>query len=254
MEYSQMAKRTRVSARRNGIRKTARQAQRSAHQAQPPQPAIKIASRRRRPIRVSVKYTSELLENARQRFEETDESLASIAVDLDIHKVTLWRLARRYGWKRHSSPPHDLSSAAKLLLQVKRLEDASLKSADQTAPAQRAAEGQVAGESALPPIEMTVEQMHRTVIAELATVQTMRAAHGREPQSPIDAERTARTLAIHTATLQKLQRMQCAAPQTGPYDDDIPADIDEFRNDLARRIDAFVESETDEEDGGSSNT
>ena len=73
----------------------------------------------------------------------------------------------------------------------------------------------------------------------------MRARLKREPQNPVDAERTARTLSSLTETLQKLQRLQCTLPETElKDDDDVPADIDEFRNELARRIDAFVDSRT----------
>src|SRR4029077_17287564 len=41
------------------------------------------------------------------------------------------------------------------------------------------------------------------------------------------------------------QRLQCTLPETElKDDDDMPADIDEFRNELARRINAFVDSRT----------
>jgi hypothetical protein len=72
----------------------------------------------------------------------------------------------------------------------------------------------------------------------------MRARMKNTPQSPSDAERTARTLGSLTDTLHKLQRMSCAIPQAADYDD-MPTDIDAFRIDLARRIDAFVASRTE---------
>ena len=261
-----MAKRKRAPARRKTTRKTAHQANKSRHQAQLPGQAT-----RRSPATwrgVPIEYTPELLENARYRFEETDETLTSIAAELGVHRNTLRLLALRMSWKRYV-PPRDLSPAAKLLVEAKRLTaPAPLQSTEQTAPTQRDAEEQApksmqsaenggepgaanddaalapSGEPPLPPLGETIERMHRAVLKELSAVETMRAALGREPQSPIDAQRTASTLARLTETLQKLQRLQCATPQTGPYDDDMPADIDEFRRDLARRIDAFVESRT----------
>jgi hypothetical protein len=50
--------------------------------------------------------------------------------------------------------------------------------------------------------------------------------------------------------LQKLQRMQPTPASAGPDDADMPADIDEFRNELARRIEMFVIERTDAVDGG----
>jgi hypothetical protein len=55
-----------------------------------------------------------------------------------------------------------------------------------------------------------------------------------------------------TQTLQLIQRMRASAAleaertrkDNGHDDDDLPADIDAFRDELARRIDAFVASRT----------
>ncbi len=101
----------------------------------------------------------------------------------------------------------------------------------------------------------TIERLERAVLAELATVEAMRAAMGTLPHKPPGAARTVRTLGMLTQTLQHLQRLRAsealqaraAAGSNGQddHDDDRPRDIDEFRRDLARRIDAFVESRTD---------
>jgi hypothetical protein len=87
-------------------------------------------------------------------------------------------------------------------------------------------------------------------LEELAAVEALRTQLKQKPQSRLDAERIARTLSSLTETLQKLQRLECTVPQTGSYDDDMPADIDEFRRELARRIDAFVASRAEPGDGG----
>lgn len=95
----------------------------------------------------------------------------------------------------------------------------------------------------------TIMRLHRAVLEELAVVEAMRAQLKREPQNPGDAERTARTLSNLTETLHKLQRLECTLPETERKDDDdMPADIDEFRNELARRIRAFVESRAERGD------
>ena len=98
----------------------------------------------------------------------------------------------------------------------------------------------------LPPPGNTILRLRRAVLEELRAVEAMRAKLKR---NPADAERTARTLSSLTETLQKLQRLQCTLPETElKDDDDMPADIDEFRNELARRINAFVDSRTGGDD------
>src|SRR5262245_718551 len=97
-----------------------------------------------------------------------------------------------------------------------------------------------------PPPGDTIMRRHRALLKELGAVEAMRA---KKPQNPADAERTARTLSSLTETLQKLQRLQCTLPEIElKDDDDMPADIDEFRNELARRINAFVDSQTGRDD------
>jgi hypothetical protein len=92
----------------------------------------------------------------------------------------------------------------------------------------------------------TILRLRRAVLEELRAVEAMRAKLKR---NPADAERTARTLSSLTETLQKLQRLQCTLPETELKDnDDLPADIDGFRNELARRINAFVDSRTGGDD------
>jgi hypothetical protein len=100
----------------------------------------------------------------------------------------------------------------------------------------------------------TIERLERAVLAELATIEAMRAALGTLPQKPPGAARTVRTLSMLTQTLQHLQRLRAsealaAKPPAGNEhdddNDDMPRDLDEFRRDLARRIDAFVASRTD---------
>ena len=98
----------------------------------------------------------------------------------------------------------------------------------------------------LPPPGNTILRLRRAVLEDLRAVEAMRAKLKR---NPVDAERTARTLSSLTETLQKLQRLQCTLPETElKDDDDMPADIDEFRNELARRIKAFVDSRTGGDD------
>jgi hypothetical protein len=91
----------------------------------------------------------------------------------------------------------------------------------------------------------TIDRLEAAVLKELAVVERQRAALGPEPLRPFDANIIARTLSSLTETLSKLRRLRLAAqPQPDVTHDDMPADIDEFRNELARRIRAFVASRT----------
>jgi hypothetical protein len=87
-----------------------------------------------------------------------------------------------------------------------------------------------------------IEALRHAVDEEIAAVRALRARLKGVPHSTEAAGRTSRTLADLTTTLERLHRLEIGAPQhDGLTDhDDMPADIDEFRNELARRIRAFV--------------
>jgi hypothetical protein len=190
-------------------------------------------------------YTPELLANGRYRYEQTAEQVATIAADFGIHPGSLRRLAQRLGWVRYNMAPRALPAAARLMAEAARIETLS-RPPDGEMPA--AATDDIAG------FDVTViARLERQVMEELATVEAMRAQLKGLPRRPRDAETTARTLTALTDTLQKLQRLRCAVPQTGPNHDDIsdmPADLDEYRLELTRRIRQFLASRSAGRDGG----
>ena len=116
-----MAKRTRASAR--------------------PRPKQRLAYRKparmRGPVGVPITYTPELLANGRYRYEQTDESLISIASDFGVNRNTFRALAVREGWVRYRPPPRDLLPAAKLLAQADDLKSLGLGTACQARPPPR---------------------------------------------------------------------------------------------------------------------
>ena len=77
------------------------------------------------------RYTARFLAAAKRRYEETDQSMPSIAFELAISLRTLHRMVEREGWyKRIDRPPHDLSPAELLLeraIALKRVFDAQQK-------------------------------------------------------------------------------------------------------------------------------
>lgn len=94
-----------------------------------------------------------------------------------------------------------------------------------------------------------IETLREAVDDELAAVRALRASLKDVPHSPETAGRISHTLASLTATLERLHRLEIGAPRTHGADayDDMPADIDEFRERLARRIRAFVASRREPE-------
>jgi transposase-like protein len=215
-------------------------------------PPRKLPSRRAPAHRT---YSPALLANGRRRYEQTPESVASIAADFGIHHYSLIRLAKREHWVRYQPGPRTLPASAQLLEEAQKLErdrlaanSPSPESADNSSSQQSEEPCTAAPEhDALPPLAQTVERLHRAVLAELATVEAMRAQLGRSPRESLEAARTAQTLSNLTDILRKLTGLQCAAGSAASGDDydDMPADIDEFRRDLAHRIDALFKSGID---------
>jgi hypothetical protein len=184
-------------------------------------------------------FTPDAIEHARQRYEETDETQASIAADFGVHSKTLRTLAHKQGWKlRKHRPPRDLPEAIRLNLL-----------ADQ---AVGAANGEASSDPAMVPAsgEMAMSQniaarLEQALEKELRKVEALRNEFGPVAHRSIEAERTARTLATLTETLFKVRRLREPSPIGAVADDDMPADIAGFRRALAERMDAFVRSRTD---------
>jgi hypothetical protein len=227
-----MAKQSRAPTRRRSTATAKSKRAAKPKGAAKPEDAVKVPVQRT--------YTPELLANGRYRYEQTAEQVATIAADFGIHPGSLRRLGQRLGWVRYDMAPRALPAAARLMAEAARIETLS-RPPDGETPA--AATEDIAG------FDVTViARLERQVMEELATVEAMRAQLKGLPRRPRDAETTARTLTALTDTLQKLQRLRCAVPQTGPNHDDIsdmPADLDAFREALAQRIEKFLASRTD---------
>lgn len=91
-----------------------------------------------------------------------------------------------------------------------------------------------------------IDALRGAVDEEIAAVRALRASLKGVPHSTETAGRTSRTLADLTTTLERLHRLEIGASQHNGQDtyadkfSDIPADPDAFRDELARRIRAFV--------------
>ena len=180
----------------------------------------------RRPV---FRFTPEALADMRYRVVETDEPRPQIAADYGIHVNTLYRFARKYEWPmRKDRAPRDVPAVRKSIL-----------AAESSAQAQTEAIRSQSDE-----LLSLVDRLERAVATELSALELFRITHGMHALTPVESERITRTLERLTATLSKVERLRAsAAPSNSPtFDYDMPEDIDAFRDELARQIEAFVAS------------
>ncbi|HEY4773997.1 MAG TPA: transposase [Xanthobacteraceae bacterium] len=90
-----------------------------------------------------------------------------------------------------------------------------------------------------------VRRMWRTADAQVREIETRILCAA---QAPEERERDARVLALLVKTLRELtaldQRERADTATDATPDDDGPRDMDEFRRELARRMEAFVDART----------
>jgi hypothetical protein len=210
-----------------------------------------------------LKFTPALIADVRRRYEHTSEGLAAMAADLGCSIETVRNIATREGWLRYAPPPRDLSPAARLKARAEKLaeqggdpgEGESIAEATPTrspSPTALAGDLPLAGGGKEAPLALadTAEQLHCELLMLLAELRATRARMKRERYGKHDLRQTSQVIANLTATLRTLQPMLCPVAPAGAEDDhdDMPADIDEFRDALARRIAAFMESRPDDGD------
>lgn len=174
-------------------------------------------------------FTPEAIEHARQRYECTDETQGSIALDFGVSRKTLDRLAKQQGWKlRKDRAARDLPLSLKLGLEA----DRQVRIGDGAAINEKAS---------------LADRLEQAVEKELRKVESLRGQFGAPSQRSIEAERIARTLATLTDTLFKVRRLRSPSNETSTSHDDLPADADAFRDALAQRMETFVRSRADAE-------
>jgi hypothetical protein len=220
-------------------------------------------------MRGSLDPTPELLGHVKHRYQETNETVRSIATDAGVAERTVYRWAKEGGWRRRRARPRELPPDLQLTLDVDHaLEEADvgagLKPAptDSTVPSDAGASDRhndregglrpapTADEAAAGPVDLlaVAERLERQLEQNLARVERMREAQW--PHNPADAERTTRALERLTDALLKVRRLRNPETNTADRDGadrndfDMPGDIDEFRRAFARRIRAFVRSRT----------
>ncbi|QDM16572.1 hypothetical protein FNL55_11345 [Tardiphaga sp. vice352] len=181
-------------------------------------------------------FTDEALADIRRRYVETDETTASIAESYGMNRNTVTATAKRQGWPmRRDRPPRELPA------ELRGTAPATGTSAAALAAEAAILEAEAADKDALP-LALRLEQ---AVVRELARVE--RRTGGGVAMRPSESERVARTLSTLTQTLFKVRALrEPGSVSADAQHDDMPADLDGFRDALARRIEAFVASRADD--------
>jgi hypothetical protein len=187
-------------------------------------------------------YTPAFMASVQHDVEKTELPLHAIAKKHEISKRTLHLWIEKENWTKRSEKLRELPPAARLLHQ------ATAMLAERKAPGTATeTSGANTTDANSPPLS-AIDRLERLVEQELTAEEAVRAQLGPLPRNVADAERTARTLSTLTQTLHALQRLRSGTTPDLDDDDDMPRDIDAFRRDLARRIDAFVASRTERSD------
>jgi len=186
-------------------------------------------------------HTDTLVVAVQDRYENTDQPLNSIGAEFGISGRTVSRMANEHGWKKRSERVRNLPPAIQLLEEAK-----ALATSEAPAPSPPLAMLAERGEKS------AADRLEALVVKQIEAEEIKRSLYAGKRRAKTTDDRCARTLATLTQTLHTLQRLRAGEnPERETFNDDyddMPRDIDEFRRNLARRIEAFVASRTDDSD------
>jgi len=194
------------------------------------------------------RYTPEFLASLRQRYEGSDRPMRQLARDFGIGISTLSALVEKEGWhkrsqRRRGAPEAPYIAEASALMAA--LPPRGSSGAD--AEPLPAAEAPASLPGAAPPAggqRSAAERLEALLTQEIAAEEAARAELGELPHLRAEADGCTRRLAILTQTLKTLRAIPPPAPAA---EDDQPMDIDELREDLARRLHALIDGRIDSE-------
>jgi AcrR family transcriptional regulator len=159
----------------------------------------------------------------RRLYEHTNVPVEDLAAMLGVTKTTFYKRRKKWGWRlRHDRLP--------------RVEPP--REPDEIEPAEEGARASPASP------EFGLLLRARQVVEQgLSAVEQIVAQLKATPEHSEDAERAARALAGFMRTLQEIRRLETPAPATPRQDDNDrkPAgNLDDFRRELARKIDGII--------------
>ena len=207
------------------------------------------------------KYAPEIVAAVGHRYMFSDDTLEEIAAIFNINERDITRMRMQEGWppryariRRVPQIPPGYEAPAQTPPPSAQQGEPPPDGLPQSEPiatdeseAGLSLAACAGGETTeLPPSGSLIDRLERLVEQELAAEERLRARSVASPRRHVEVQRCARALAALTQTVHMLTRLRGSVvpqPESQP-DDDMPRDIDGFRNELARRIDAFVASRT----------
>jgi len=176
----------------------------------------------------------DLVAEGKRLYEQTTTPLRDVAAMMGICRRTLENRIREWNWtrRRTATRPIELHHALRGAV-IAAITDKSASAGASLVPV-------------TPQQRMAIVlRIQETVEDELAAVK--RVLDKVAPAKPDETEQCARTLASISHTLRDLATIMQPEPETPPANetdnDNLPHDIDEFREELARRIRALIDAE-----------
>jgi hypothetical protein len=195
-----------------------------------------------------------LLAEAKRLYEQTLAPVGDIAAMVGLSRSNFYERVRAGGWRsRRAKPTFSLALA---------LADASRAAAEPLPVSEPPAAGAEERDGPAVPDAAPVTPQQRMAIAQRimsAVEQEMDAIHRIlstiTPRDQLEAEHSARTVASISRALREAFMLISPKEEGGQDDadddddDSIPLDIDEFREELARRINSFIDTKQRGQDG-----
>lgn len=208
--------------------------------------------------------TDEAWAQMRRDYEHTDKPVQDICLEHGTTPNTLRDRVRRWGWTPRRlpipaegppplpaprfDPPRAAAPPAAPAASVPAAEHDTAPAAPALAPALAppAAPGQAAGAPLQADPALIAQRLQGAVARVLPAIETTLANLAATTAHPREVERAARALAALTRTLRELNALLGRYPV--PDKDEIKT-LDEYRRDLARKIDAVIAARKERSDG-----
>ena len=187
-----------------------------------------------------IQVAPELVAEGQRLYETTMTTIGDIAALMGLSRRTLENRIVEWKWQRRRQP----SGAIDIFHAVR---GATLAVATAAAPAPN---GAIAAPVSPQQRAALAQRIQNVVEREMTVLERVVGVLG--PSNEAAAERTAQTLAGISRTLREiaaLNRPDEVTPPDEADDDPVPRDIDEFRNELARRIHALIDARCGGESG-----
>jgi len=182
----------------------------------------------------------DLLAEAKRLYEQTLAPVDDIAAMMGVSRALFYRFVRKGNWRGRRASVGTFEFA-------RALSGTAMATITPTpAPAEQPrAEVIVTADPLSPEQRLAMAlRIQRVVEREMDAMERILAVI--QPSDQIEAEQGARTLAGVSRALREIKALtepDEVIPPDDADDDPVPLAIDEFRNELARRINAFVDAE-----------